>query len=138
MSWGELHGVLNAPEHCRATKKMVARDSEYLYKAITEWSPKWQCHGGRVKAREIGYRDLVEAIYSSRQGAGALLRFVWTPSHMKDRGGGVMKQMHWRKQAGRCTRIIKRGGHQRGSVSHGFECMSESLSGISVPLIMLV
>ena len=36
-------------------------------------------HGWRVKSREVGHRNLWEAIFS----AGALLKFVWKPSHMQ-------------------------------------------------------
>ena len=118
VSRGELRGVLYALEQRRASEKMgVVLDSEYVYKGITEWPPKWQRHGRRVKSREIGRRDLGEAFYSFRQGAGALLLSVWTPSHMKE--GGTMKRMHWQKQAGRCTRIIKRGGQGSQSVQYG-------------------
>ena len=34
---------------------VVVLDSEYLYKGITEWSPKWHRHLWRVKSREVGH-----------------------------------------------------------------------------------
>ena len=61
-------------------------DSECVYKGIAEWSPKWHRHSWRVKLREVGHRDLWEAIFQLRKEAGALLKFVWTPSHMRVEG----------------------------------------------------
>ena len=72
-----LRGVLFALERRRAGEKMVVvLESEYVFKAITEWSIKWHRQGWRVKSKEIGYRDLWEAIFSLRREAGSLLRFV--------------------------------------------------------------
>ena len=71
VSRGELRRVLYALEWRRAAEKMViVLDSEYVYKGITEWSPRWQRHGWRVKSREVGHRDLWEA------------NFLPPPSHM--------------------------------------------------------
>ena len=68
---------------------VVVLDCEYVYnKGITEWSPKWHRHPWRVKSREVGHRDLWEAIFQLRQDAGALLMFIWTPLHMRLGGGG--------------------------------------------------
>ena len=89
VSSGELRGGLYALEQRRAAAKMViVLDSEYVYKGITEWSPRWQHHGWRVKSREVGHRDVREAIFCLRQSARALLKFVWTPSHMQVEGNG--------------------------------------------------
>ena len=61
---------------------VVVLDSEYVYKGITEWSPKWHRHSRRVKSRDVGHQDLWEAIFQVRHEAGSLLKFIWTPSHM--------------------------------------------------------
>ena len=53
-----------------------------MYKGIIEWFPKWHRHSWRVKSREVGHPDLWEANFQLRRDAGALLRFIWTPSHM--------------------------------------------------------
>ena len=65
---------------------VVVLDSEYVYKGIAEWSSKWQCHSWRVKSCEVGHRDPWEAIFQLRQDAGPLLKFIWTPSHMRMEG----------------------------------------------------
>ena len=51
---------------------VVVLDSEYVYKGITEWSPKWHRHSWRVKSREVGHRDLWEAIFQLRRGLGEI------------------------------------------------------------------
>ena len=65
---------------------MVVLDSEYVCKGITEWSVKGHRHGWRVKSKDVGHRDMWEAIFALRREAGWLLQFVWTPSHMKVSG----------------------------------------------------
>ena len=65
---GELRGVLHALQCRRAWGGMVVvLDSEYVYKGITEWFPKWHRHSRRVKSREVGHRDLWEARNNSEQ-----------------------------------------------------------------------
>ena len=71
MSTGELGGVLHALQRRRAGEKMiVVLDLKYVYKGIIEWSPKWHRHSWRMKSREVGHRDLWEAIFQLRQDAG--------------------------------------------------------------------
>ena len=80
VSTGELRGVLHALQRRRAGEKMaVVLDSEYVYKGITEWSPKWHRHSWRVKSREVGHRDLWEAIFQLRQDAGPCLSSSGSP-----------------------------------------------------------
>ena len=43
----------------------------------------FKLHSWRVKSREVGHRDLWEAIFEPWQGAGTMLKFIWTPSHMR-------------------------------------------------------
>ena len=50
---------------------------------ITKWAVKWHWHGWHIKSKEVGHRDMWEAIFALRREAGSLLQFVWTPSHMK-------------------------------------------------------
>ena len=54
-----------------------------------------------MKSREVGHRDLWEAIFCFRRDAGAVLKFVWTPSHMSvggndqaDKLAEAGKEMH--------------------------------------------
>ena len=57
-----LRGVL-----WRAGERMVVvLDPEYVYKGITEWSPKWHRHLWRIQSREVGHRDLWETIFRLR------------------------------------------------------------------------
>ena len=67
-------------------RRVVVLDSEYVFNGITEWSIMWHRHGWRVKSKEIGQRELWEAVFSLRREARPLLQFVWTPLHMKVRG----------------------------------------------------
>ena len=46
VSRAELMGVLQALQLRRPGGRMVVvLDSEYVYKGITDWSPKWRRHG---------------------------------------------------------------------------------------------
>ena len=63
VSRGELRGVLHAVLARRPGERLaVVMDSEYVFKGIMEWSPKWRRHGWRASSREVGHRDLWETI----------------------------------------------------------------------------
>ena len=71
VSRGELRGVLHALLHRSPGERLVVvLDSEYVYKGIVEWSPKWRRHGWRTTGREVGHRDLWETILWERERAG--------------------------------------------------------------------
>ena len=61
----ELRGVLYAlPERPGGGGHMVVvLDSEYVFKGVIEWSPKWKRHSWRSKSTEIGHQDLWQEIW---------------------------------------------------------------------------
>ena len=61
---------------------VVVLDSEYVYKGVVEWSPKWRRHAWRCSTGEVGHRDLWEAILWLRESAGGDVRLRWVPSHL--------------------------------------------------------
>ena len=61
-------------------------DSEYVFKGIMEWSPKWRRHGWRTSSGEVGHRDLWETILWERERAGDELQIHWIPSHLGVQG----------------------------------------------------
>ena len=76
VSWGEPRGLLHALL-CRWEGEWIALviDSEYVFKGVMEWLPKWQRHNLRTAGGEVGHRDLWEALiphgfqpWSLRQG----------------------------------------------------------------------
>ena len=67
VSRGELRGVLYALQsRVRDERLVVVLGSEYVYKGIMEWSPKWRRHGWRVRNREVGHRDPWQLIWNLR------------------------------------------------------------------------
>ena len=83
ISRGELRGVLRALQDRRPGERMVVvLDSEYVYKGVVEWSPKWRRHAWRCSTGEVGHRDLWEAILWLRESAGGDVRLRWVPSHL--------------------------------------------------------
>ena len=42
---------------------VVVLDSEYVFKGVIEWSPKWKRHSWRSKSTEIGHQDLWQEIW---------------------------------------------------------------------------
>ena len=57
-------------------------DTEYVYKGITLWSPKWRRHNWRTSSGEVDHRDLWEAILWERERAGNDFQLHWVPSHL--------------------------------------------------------
>ena len=91
VSRGEIRGALHALHRRRAVEKMVVvLDSEYVYKGITEWSPKWHHHSWRVKSREVGHRALWEAVFSSSRMRGPCLHSSGPP-HICGWGGTIWR-----------------------------------------------
>ena len=87
VSRGELRGALYAILHRRPGECMAAvMDSENVFKAITEWYPKWRRHGWRMSSGEVEHRDLWEKILWERERAGAELQVRWVPSHLGVQG----------------------------------------------------
>ena len=83
VSRGELRGVLHAILQRKPGERMVVViDSEYVFKGIMEWSPKWRRHGWHASMGEVGHRDLWEQILWERERAGAELQIHWVPSHL--------------------------------------------------------
>ena len=83
VSRGELRGVLHAVLARRPGERLaVVMDSEYVFKEIMEWSPKWRRHGWRTSSGEVGHRDLWETILWERERAGDELQIHWIPSHL--------------------------------------------------------
>ena len=83
ISRGELRGVLRALQDRRPGERMVVvLDSEYVYKGVVEWSPKWRRHAWRCSTGEVGHRDLWEAILWLRESAGGDVQLRWVPSHL--------------------------------------------------------
>ena len=64
----------------------VVMDSEYVFKGIMEWSPKWRRHGWRTASGEVGHKDLWETILWERERAGDELQIHWIPSHLGVQG----------------------------------------------------
>ena len=67
--------------------------TQYVYKGINEWSPKWRRHGWRSASREVGHRDLWEAILQLREQGGGHVRLEWTPSHVRVQGNEHADQL---------------------------------------------
>ena len=87
VSRGELRGVLHAVLARRPGERLaVVMDSEYAFKGIMEWSPKWRRHGWRTSSGEVGHRDLWETILWERERAGDELQIHWIPSHLGVQG----------------------------------------------------
>ena len=87
VSRGELRGVLHALLHRSPGERLVVvLDSEYVYKGIVEWSPKWRRHEWRTTGREVGHRDLWETILWERERAGEQVQLRWIPSHLGVQG----------------------------------------------------
>ena len=83
VSRGELRGVLHAILQRRPGELLiVVLDSEYVYKGIMEWLPKWQRHGWRAAGVEVGHRDLWEQILWERERVGDDLQVHLVPSHL--------------------------------------------------------
>ena len=67
----ELRGVLHALRTRRPDERMViVLGSEYVFKGIMDWSPKWRRHGWRTSSGEVGHRDLWEMILDLREAGG--------------------------------------------------------------------
>ena len=87
VSRGGLRGVLHAVLARRPGERLaVVMDSEYVFKGIMEWSPKWRRHGWRASSGEVGHRDLWETILWERERAGDELQIHWIPSHLGVQG----------------------------------------------------
>ena len=98
VSRGELRGGLHAILHRRLGEYMVVvMDSEYVFKGIMEWSPKWQQHGWGIEI--YGNR-----FYGRRKGQGRSYKYTGFRHISGCRA--IMKQMQWRKRDGDCTPII--------------------------------
>ena len=83
VSRGELRGVLHAIlQRWQGERLIVVPDSEYVYKGIMEWLPKWRRHGWRAASGEVGHRDLWEEILWERERSGGALQVHWVPSHL--------------------------------------------------------
>ena len=57
-------------------------DTEYVYKGITLWSPKWRRHNWCTPSGEVEHRDLWETILWERERAGDEFQLHWVPSHL--------------------------------------------------------
>ena len=87
VSKGELRGVLHVILARRSGERLaVDMDSEYVFKGIMEWSPKWRRHAWRTSSGEVGHRDLWETILWERERAGDELQIHWILSHLGVQG----------------------------------------------------
>jgi len=79
----------------RLAQMVVATDSEYVYKGMTEWMPKWKANGWRNSSGKIvANKDLfcmLDEVLSALEGHLIDVGFWWIPREFNKRADALAK-----------------------------------------------